>query len=58
MATNGNGHHEKTVVVLQLSGGNDALNTVIPYNDGQYYDNRPFVNIPQDQVLKLTTSSD
>ena len=53
MATNGNGHHEKTVVVLQLSGGNDALNTVIPYNDGQYYDNRPFVNIPQDQVLKL-----
>ena len=53
MGTNGNGHHEKTVVVLQLSGGNDALNTVIPYNDGQYYDNRPFVNIPQDQVLKL-----
>ena len=53
MGTNGNGHHEKTVVVLQLSGGNDALNTVIPYNDGQYYDNRPFVNIPQDKVLKL-----
>ena len=53
MATNGNGHHDKTVVVLQLSGGNDALNTVIPYNDGQYYDNRPFVNIPQDKVLKL-----
>ena len=53
MGTNGNGHHNKTVVVLQLSGGNDALNTVIPYNDGQYYDNRPFVNIPQDKVLKL-----
>ena len=53
MGTNGNGHHEKTVVVLQLSGGNDALNTIIPYNDGQYYDNRPFVNIPQDKVLKL-----
>ena len=53
MGTNGNGHHDKTVVVLQLSGGNDALNTVIPYNDGQYYDNRPFVNIPQDKVLKL-----
>ncbi len=52
MATNGNGHN-KTVVVLQLSGGNDALNTVIPYNDERYYDNRPFVNIPQDEVLKL-----
>ncbi len=53
MGTNGNGHHEKTVVVLELAGGNDALHTVIPYSDGQYYDNRPFVNIPQDQVLKL-----
>ena len=52
MATNGNGH-SKTVVVLQLSGGNDALNTVIPYNDERYYDNRPFVNIPQDEALKL-----
>ena len=53
MGTNGNGHHEKTVVILELAGGNDALHTVIPYSDGQYYDNRPFVNIPQDQVLKL-----
>lgn len=52
MATNGNGH-DKTVVVLQLSGGNDALNTVIPYNNERYYDNRPFVNIHQDDVLKL-----
>ena len=52
MATNGNGNG-KSVVVLQLSGGNDALNTVIPYNDERYYDNRPFVNIPQDEVLRL-----
>ncbi len=44
---------EKTVVVVQLSGGNDALNTVIPYNDEMYYDNRPYVNIAQDDVLKL-----
>ena len=47
------GHGKRSVVIVQLSGGNDALNTVIPYNDGRYYDNRPLVNIPQDKVLRL-----
>ena len=50
MASNG---RERNVVVLQLSGGNDCLNTVIPYENGLYYDFRPHVNIPQDQVLPL-----
>lgn len=44
---------KRSVVVVQLSGGNDALNTVIPYNNELYYDNRPFVNIEQDRVLKI-----
>ena len=44
---------ERPVVVVQLSGGNDPLNTVIPYNDGLYYDYRPKVRIPQDEVLKI-----
>ncbi len=43
----------RSVVVVQLSGGNDALNTVIPYNNALYYENRPYVNIAQDEVLKL-----
>jgi uncharacterized protein (DUF1501 family) len=47
------GHGKRSVVIVQLSGGNDSLNTVIPYNDGRYYDNRPIVNIPQDKVLRL-----
>ena len=51
MAGNGNGN--RSVVVLQLSGGNDALNTVIPYSNDLYYDNRPYLGIPEDQVLKL-----
>ena len=43
----------KNLVVVQLSGGNDALNTIIPYGDELYYDNRPFVNVPQDKVLPI-----
>jgi uncharacterized protein (DUF1501 family) len=41
------------LVVIQLSGGNDYLNTVIPYSDGLYYDNRPAVGIHEDRVIKL-----
>jgi uncharacterized protein (DUF1501 family) len=41
------------LVVIQLTGGNDYLNTLIPYSDPLYYDNRPNVGIPQDQVLPL-----
>ena len=41
------------LVVLQLSGGNDFLNTVIPYTNSIYYDNRPLVSIPQDQVIPI-----
>ena len=51
MANNGNGR--KSVVVIQLSGGNDALNTVIPYTNGLYYDQRPYLGIPQENALPL-----
>src|SRR5919106_4720716 len=44
---------DPVLVVLQLSGGNDYLNTVIPYTDPLYRDNRPVVGIPEDQVLRL-----
>ncbi len=52
MTTNGNGK-PPVLVVLQLTGGNDYFNTVIPYTDGNYYDSRPSLQIPQDRVLKL-----
>ncbi len=44
---------DPVLVVLQLSGGNDYLNTVIPYTDPLYRDNRPVVGIPEEDVLKL-----
>ena len=44
---------DPVLVVLQLSGGNAALNTVVPHGDPRYYDNRPNVRVPEDQVLKI-----
>ena len=44
---------ENTFVVVQLTGGNDALNTVIPHGDGLYYDFRPNISIGQDSVLSI-----
>ncbi len=44
---------KKTVVLLELRGGNDGLNTVIPYADRAYRRLRPKLAIPADQVLKL-----
>ena len=45
---------DPVIVVLQLTGGNDYLNTVIPYNDPHYRDNRPAVGVAEDRILKIT----
>ena len=47
------GAAQRALVVLQLSGGHDGLNAVIPYADGLYYQLRPQLNIPADNVLHL-----
>jgi uncharacterized protein (DUF1501 family) len=44
---------DPVLVVLQLSGGNDYLNTVVPYANSRYWDNRTSINIPEDQVVQL-----
>ena len=41
------------IVVLQLTGGNDYFNTIIPYNDDNYYDNRRSLQVPQENMLTL-----
>ena len=50
MAPNGK---ERALVVIQLIGANDPLNTVVPYSNGLYYDFRPSVNIPPGEVLPI-----
>jgi uncharacterized protein (DUF1501 family) len=44
---------DPVLVVLQLTGGNDYFNTVIPYNDSLYYDNRPVVKYEQEDIIKI-----
>lgn len=41
----------KTLVVVQMAGGVDGLNAVVPYKDGAYYDSRPALALREDEVL-------
>lgn len=43
----------KVLVVIQLSGGNDGLNTIIPFENDIYYNKRPKLNISKSEVIKL-----
>ena len=44
---------ERILVVVELSGGNDGLNTVVPYGDDAYYRARPKLGIRADKLRKL-----
>ncbi|MCH5377351.1 MAG: hypothetical protein JJ992_25595, partial [Planctomycetes bacterium] len=47
------GEQDRVLVVIQLSGGNDGLNTVIPFKHDEYKKNRPELAVPADRVLKI-----
>jgi len=44
---------EKVLVVIQLTGGNDFVNTIVPYTNEHYYDARKKVVIRPDEVLPI-----
>jgi len=46
-------HPNRILVVVELSGGNDGLNTVVPYGDAAYYRARPKLGIPAGEVIKV-----
>ena len=49
---------DRVLVVVQLAGGNDGLNTVVPFRDDAYYRARPGIGIPKNQVLRLSSEAD
>jgi len=51
------GAHTRNFVILYLSGGNDSLSMVVPYNDPFYYRRRPTLGVPAGQVLQIGTDS-
>jgi uncharacterized protein (DUF1501 family) len=51
------GQVHRNVVVLYLSGGNDALSALVPYADSQYYARRPTLAVPPGTVLQVGTDT-
>ena len=48
------GNYRNLLVLIELKGGNDGLNTVVPYADPTYYELRPKLAIARDDVLQLS----
>src|ERR1700758_4424706 len=46
--------YRRLLVLIELKGGNDGLNTLVPYSDGTYYALRPKLAIARDQVVQLS----
>jgi uncharacterized protein (DUF1501 family) len=53
LAQRAGANYDRLLVLVELKGGNDGLNTVVPFGDAEYYALRPRLAIPRDQVLQL-----
>ncbi len=54
VAANSIKNSNKKLIIIQFSGGNDGLNTVIPFRNDIYYKERPQIAIPKNEVIKLS----
>ena len=50
------GRWDRILILVELHGGNDGLNTLVPYSDERYYQARPHLAIPRERVLQLSPS--
>ena len=48
------GRWDRVLILIELNGGNDGLNTFVPYADERYYQARPHLAIPRERVLQLS----
>jgi uncharacterized protein (DUF1501 family) len=53
MANRASGTQERILILIELKGGNDGLNTVVPFADNAYYQLRNSIGIKQDELIKL-----
>jgi uncharacterized protein (DUF1501 family) len=51
------GRYDNLLILIELKGGNDGLNTVVPYANSEYYNLRPRIAVGRDQVLQLDDRS-
>ena len=51
---NSNIDSDRIVILIKMNGGNDGLNTLIPFQNSSYYQERPAIAIPSEQSLPIT----
>ncbi len=49
-----NGHNGRRIILLELAGANDGLNTLVPWSDDRYHELRPTIGLGKKQIIQLT----